>query len=98
MHGFCSSFWLRSHLQTSLGEGFDSHGGPGVAAFDFLSVEAVVHWRKHPGWNKHIYVANIKRYIDPSLFKLCLDASHLPSMVLMNDSVLSSDAATLRPR
>ena len=59
---------------------------------------AVVHWRKHPGWNKHIYVANIKRYIDPSLFKLCLDASHLPSMVLMNDSVLSSDAATLRPR
>ena len=29
------------------------------------------------GWNKHIYVANIPRYIDPSLFKLCRDASHL---------------------
>ena len=44
----------------------------------FFTAEAVVHWRNHPGWNKHIYVANIPRYIDPSLFKLCRDASHLP--------------------
>ena len=31
--------------------------------------------RNHPGWNKQ---ANIPRNIDPSLFKLCRDASHLP--------------------
>ena len=42
----------------------------------FISTaEAVVHWRNHPGWNEHIDVANIPRYIDPSLFKLCCQAS-----------------------
>ena len=30
----------------------------------FLTAEAVVHWRNHPGWNKHIDVANIPRHID----------------------------------
>ena len=47
------------------------------AAFDFLTAKAVVHWRNHPGWNEHIDVADIPRYIDTSLFKLCSDASHL---------------------
>ena len=67
--------WRRSHLQTAR---FDSHVRPGVVAFDFLAAEAVVHWRNRPGWNKHIYAANIPRYIDPCLFKLCRDASHFP--------------------
>ena len=77
MHGFCSSFGYGLIFKPGWAYGFDSRGRPGVAAFDFLSAEAVVHWRNHPGWNKHIYVANIPRYIDPSLFKLCRDASHL---------------------
>ena len=54
--------------------GFDSHGSPGVAAFDFLLAEAGGTIQA----DKHIYVANIPRYIDPSLFKLCRDASRLP--------------------
>ena len=46
-------FWLRFHLQTMLAaQGFDPHGRPGIAAFDFLTVN-VVHWRNHPGWYEH---------------------------------------------
>ena len=60
-----------------LGERSDSHFRFGVAGFGFLSPEAMVHWRDHPRWDKYIYVADIPCYIDPGLFILCRDASHL---------------------
>ena len=76
----------------------DESGRPGVAAFDFLTAEAVVHWRNHPGWNKHIYVLTFHATLTPVCLNSAVMHRTCPSMVLMNDSVLSSDAATLRPR
>ena len=65
---------------------------------EIASSEAVIHWRDHPRWNKHIYVASIPCYIDPGLPILCRDASHLSFYGFDEDSVLSNDAATLSPR
>ena len=54
-----------------------------------VSASVVSRSSSEEGSNKHIY-ANIPRYIDPSLFlnSAVMDRT-CPSMVLMNDSVLS---------
>ena len=94
MHGFCSCFGCCLIFKPCWAMDLTS-----IAVLQLrhliLPAEAVIHWRNHPGWDENINVAYNPRYIGSDSAVM---HRTWPSVVLMYDSVLSSDAATLRPR